>query len=301
MISPAAFLLRTALRGYTYPYRRRFASLSRSVRQKNTPYRPPAGFSFSVESFGGVRVEKLVPPDAAPGNIVQFHGGGHTVAMNAMYRRAAERLAKACSRTVYSIDYPTGENLMYPAVHDACFRCWRALLETVLSRDDFFAIGDSFGANLLLSTCLRARDMHLALPSRIVCVCSFLDMAASGSSYRVNGFRDPLYGMPKGYDFEKYERKIRRISPYCANMLLTNPDLSPVYADFHDFPPVLILCGGWETSCSDSQMLYEKLRQADCPAQQHVFDGMWHDFMYLFPTLKESRTAWREVTDFLTE
>ena len=26
---------------------------------------------------------------------------------------------------------------------------------------------------------------------------------------------------------------------------------------------------------------------------------MWHDFLYLFPRLKESRAAWREIVAFL--
>lgn len=28
---------------------------------------------------------------------------------------------------------------------------------------------------------------------------------------------------------------------------------------------------------------------------------MWHDFLYLFPRLKESRAAWREIVAFITE
>ena len=301
MISLGAAIVRAALRAYTYPYRKRFASLSRSVVLKEKPYEPPKGFAFAQEEYGGVRVEKIVPPECGDGAVLQFHGGGHTVPMNKMYRNAAERLAAACGCTVYSIDYRTGAHLIYPAVHDECFRAYAALCKSVLRNGNFVAIGDSFGANLLLSACLRARERGLPLPSAIVCISCFIDMAASGSSYRENCHRDPLYGMPRRYDFEVHENQIRRISPYCGSTPLNDPDLSPAYADLQGFPKALILCGGWETSLTDSRMLDDGLRKGGSPAKLHVFPGMWHDFLYLFPRLKESRAAGKEIFAFITE
>ena len=301
MISLGAAIVRAAIRAYTYPYRKRFASLSRSVTLKNRPYAPPKGFAFSVEKYGGVRVEKLTPLGAVNGIVLQFHGGGHTAPMSGMYRKAAERLAANCGCTVYSVDYRTAADLVYPSVHDECYTAYAELCNGVLSGGNFAAIGDSFGANLLLSACLRARDDRLPLPSAIVCICPFADMAASGSSYRENCYKDPLYAMPKRYDFERYEKNIRRISPYCGNTPLTYPYLSPAYADFQGFPKTLIQCGGLETSLSDSRMLYDGLSAKGCFAELHVFNGMWHDFMYMFPRLKESRLVWREASAFIVE
>lgn len=114
MISLGAAIVRAALRAYTYPYRKRFASLSRSVVLKEKLYEPPKGFAFAQEEYDGVRVEKIVPPVTGKGIVLQFHGGGHTVPMNKMYRNAAERLAAACGCTVYSIDYRTDAHLIYP-------------------------------------------------------------------------------------------------------------------------------------------------------------------------------------------
>ena len=299
MISLGAAVVRAAIRVYTYPYRKKFASLSRSVALKNKAYEPPKDFAYIKEKHGGVQVEKLVPPKIRNGIVLQFHGGGHTASMNDMYRNAAERLAANCNCIVYSIDYRTGAGLTYPAVHDECYTAYKSLCKTVLSDGNFVALGDSFGANLLLAACLRARDDGLPLPSAIVCVCPFVDMAASGISYRENCYKDPLYAMPKHYCFEMYEKNIRRISPYCGNTPLTYPYLSPAYADFRGFPKTLIQCGELETSLSDSQMLYDGLSKKGCSAKIHVFHGMWHDFMYMFPWLKESRYAWREICDFV--
>ena len=97
------------------------------------------------------------------------------------------------------------------------------------------------------------------------------------------------------------KKKIRRISPYCGSTPLNDPDPSPAYADLQGFPKALILCGGWETSLTDSRMLYDGLQKGGNPAKLHVFPGMWHDFLLLFPRLKESRAAWREIVAFITE
>lgn len=113
MISLRAAIARAAIRAYTYPYRKRFASLSRSVTLKNKPYAPPKGFAFAVEVHGGVQVEKLTPPGVVRGAVLQFHGGGHTTPMNDMYRKAAERLAENCNCIVYSIDHRTDADLTY--------------------------------------------------------------------------------------------------------------------------------------------------------------------------------------------
>ena len=99
---------------------------------------------------------------------------------------------------------------------------------------------------------------------------------------------------------QAHEKDIRRISPYCGNTPLTDPYLSPAYADLHGFPKTLILCGGAETSLSDSLMLYDGLSKRGCFAKLHVFQGMWHDFMYMLPRLKESKLAWQEIFDFIT-
>ena len=293
-MSSAAFFLRLLIRAYTFPYRRAHRSLSRSVKPHACRYSPPDGFDYKIVRFGGVRTEILLPP-GAEGAILQFHGGGHTNGMNDMYRRAAERLARSCKRAVYSIDYDAAPDLEFPAVHEQCYRAYAAIADEV---PDIAAIGDSFGAALMLSCCLKARDDGVRLPCALVCVSPFADMAASGDSYRYNAHRDPMYALPIWQSFERYESCIRRISPYCGKTPLTDAYLSPAYADLSGFPDMLIIGGELETSASDGRMLLENAQKNGVCCRLHEYKGMWHDFCYMFPTLKESRLAWAEITEF---
>lgn len=299
MTSLSARLIRLLLRACTYPMRRRHASLSRSVRPKDGAFRPPRGFTLRTEFWGGVRTEVLLPP-RAQGALLHFHGGGHTQPMNDMYRRIALRYAQLTGRAVYSPDYTTDADKTYPSVHDECFAAYRAIAARC-GMEDTAAAGDSFGANLLLSACLRAREEGLPLPRAIACVSPFIDLAASGDSYRRNCHKDPLYALPKRESFAENERYIRRRTPYIGGADARDALLSPTYADYDRFPPVLIVYGSLETSASDGEMLAARLRAAGRTAYERPYEGMWHDFLYLTPFLPESRRAWKEIASFLRE
>ncbi len=300
MISLGAKLVKAALRLYTYPYRKRHASLSRSVRSKSRPYRPPEGFVWERTTADGVRVEILSPPDArTDGAILHFHGGGHTVGMNGMYRRVAERYARGTGRPVYSIDYETGENLAHPALLEDCFRAVGGLRKSRTMPEKWVAVGDSMGANVMLAVCLRLRDGGGRLPAALVCVSPFVDLAASGDSYRRNAYADPLYSLPKNQSFAENEKYLRRRTPYIGDADPKDPYLSPAYADFTGFPPLLVQYGGCETSASDGEMLAARARDAGTEVLLREYAGMFHDFQYLAPFLHESKRAWREIFAFI--
>ena len=104
MISIGARITALLLRIYTYPYRKKHMSLSRTVKVDHKPYDPPKNYRHEIIDANGTAVEVLKPSNQNSAVcIVQFHGGGHTQAMNGMYRKVAERLCKLTECPVYSI------------------------------------------------------------------------------------------------------------------------------------------------------------------------------------------------------
>ena len=300
MMSLGAKITGTIIKLYTYKYRKNHLSLSRSVKYKKKKYVPPKGFCFEVKEVGGTKIEILSPP--APNEnyaVVHFHGGGSTQKMNSMYRKVAEKLSKLSNAQVYSIDYKIGEELVYPSVHDECYEAYLNLISTILKGKKIIAIGDSFGANVLLSICLRLRDKQFCLPDAIISVSCCIDLAATGSSYEKNCHRDPLYSLPKNQSFKEHEKDIRRIIKYIGDTSPYDRLLSPAYAEYEGFPPMLIQCGEAETSESDNDILYEKALNSGVNVKMTKYYGMWHDFQYLTPFLKESKQAWREIGEFI--
>ena len=295
MNSIGANIVKLLLRAYTYPYRKKHLSLSRSVPDKDRPFRIPKDITHSVCLLDGVRAE-VFSVQAAKTEILYLHGGGSTRPVDRRYRAVAVRLARALSSRVTLIDHMTGRELVFPSVHDECFSACRAYFSE--HGKNAFAAGDSMGANFLLSACVRLRDERIALPCAIGLISPFADLSASGDSYRENCHADPMYSLPRGESFEEHEKDIRRIPFYCGNTDPKDARLSPAFADFEGFPPVLIQCGETETSRSDSEMLRDAMKSKGVPVTLEVYEGMFHDFSILFPMLKESRKAWQNLYDF---
>ena len=275
----------------TFPVRLKCGSLSSKITSSSKKYTPPKDMDFSELFLGGVRAEML-SPHGFNGYILHFHGGGRTAPLNNFYRKVACRLARVTGCAVVSADYPTGL-YTYPVMHDYSYTAYRAFAER-FPMCKTLLVGDSYGANLALSCMLRARDNGVSLPAACVCVSPFADMSASGDSYLANCRRDPIYGLT-AFQSKKHAHRLRRISAYCGDKDLKEPYLSPCFGDYSYFPPLLVQTGGAETSASDAFFIADAAARAGVPCRLRVFDGMWHDFQYLFPLLKESKAAWADI------
>ena len=294
-------LVKAAIRLYTFKFRRKQASVSRNIKIKNRKYNCPERFIYKVGTFRGVKVESLCPKRYNGDKIIlQFHGGGAVMDMSSLfYRKVAEKYADLTGLAVYSIDYEAGRDKVHPSLLYDCFNAYKGLLESGIKPENIAAVGDSMGANLMLATCLKARDEGLPLPCALVSICGFLDNTASGQSYFVNAHKDPMYGLPFYMSKETYSVRLRRIPPYAGNTDLKDPYLSPAFGNFKDFPPVLIVCGAIEVDESDSAMLFKAASRDGVKVKYNKYPGMFHDFLYIAPFIKESKAAWKDIINFI--
>ena len=181
MISLGARFVKSAIRLFTFKYRRKQASVSRNIRVKPRPYKFPEDLNHTVEYFNGVKVQILSPENPSRDKIIlHFHGGGGAIGMDGLfYRRVAEKYARISNTKVYSIDYRTGKEVVQPSFLDECFLAYKGLLVSGLKGEDIVAVGDSMGANLMLAVCLKARDEGKPLPKALISVCAFADICAA--------------------------------------------------------------------------------------------------------------------------
>ena len=78
---------------------------------------------------------------------------------------------------------------------------------------------------------------------------------------------------------------------------MTNPSISPLYADFKKgFPPSYISTGTRDLFLSHCARLQRKLNDAGIENQLVVHEGMWHVFQGM--RLPEEKDAWRDLTAF---
>ena len=145
---------------------------------------------------------------------------------------------------------------------------------------------------LALATTLALRDADEALPAAVVCLSPWADLTLSGESYQVKARTDPILTA----------RKLRHwASIYTDEENLSNPLVSPVYADFHGFPPLLIQVGSEEIMSDDATQVAEKAKAAGVDVTLEVWPGMWHVWHATGTWLPEAREALTEIGQFVRE
>ena len=79
---------------------------------------------------------------------------------------------------------------------------------------------------------------------------------------------------------------------------LRDPQLSPIYGDFHGFPPAILTSGTRDLFLSNTVLTHRKLREAGVDAVLQEFEGMSHA-QYLFdPYAPETKEAFTEIARF---
>ena len=259
-------------------------------------YKPSKDFTFerhkSVNCYYEILKSKKCNTEKV---IFMLHGGSFKVKLIDMYRRLAEKYSNLLDgATVVSVDYRTFPQYEHPAQLFDAKDVYLELLEKGIKPENIIFIGDSAGANLAVTTTLWLRDNSYPLPSQIVCFSLWADMTSSGESRIKNAYLDPIGGISKHKSIEENWDYLHRISAYAVNIDRENPYVSPVFADFHSFPPTTLVCGGAEVDESDNDRVFEKMKASDVDVELYKYDGMFHCFQ-LVSFLPESREAYKKV------
>ncbi len=161
---------------------------------------------------------------------------------------------------------------------------YRWLLEQGFEAKNIIIAGDSAGGGLALAITLALRDAGEALPAAVVCISPWTDLNLTGDSYRTKAKTDPILNM----------KELRHWALCYANEdNLSNPLVSPAYADFHGFPPMLIQVGSEEILLDDALQVAEKAKAAGVDVTLKVWPGMWHVWHATGTWLPEAGRRWQ--------
>jgi monoterpene epsilon-lactone hydrolase len=86
---------------------------------------------------------------------------------------------------------------------------------------------------------------------------------------------------------------------YTDESNLANPLVSPVYADFHGFPPLLIQVGSEEILLDDAIVLAEKAKADSVDVTLNIWDGMFHVWQALGDLIPENKKTFEEIAQFV--
>ena len=78
-----------------------------------------------------------------------------------------------------------------------------------------------------------------------------------------------------------------------------SPEASPVFADLHGLPPLLIQASSSELLLDDARRLHQRAVSRGVNSTLSIFPGVPHVWQIFIGTLPEARHALFEISDFL--
>jgi acetyl esterase/lipase len=221
--------------------------------------RPRVAVGIEPAVVGGVPGEWLRPPDAARGAILYLHGGGYCVGAAATHRAITAPLAHATRISVFAADYRLAPEHPHPAAIEDSLAAYRALAR----QGPVVIAGDSAGGGLALAAALAAREQP---PAALVLFSPWVDLAAARPD------------APAGEVMLSARWLDACARHYLAGAGTASPLVSPLDADLHALPPVLIQAGTDELLHQDAIALHDALDAAGVAVRCEIVPGRWHAF-----------------------
>ncbi|HEX3659925.1 MAG TPA: alpha/beta hydrolase fold domain-containing protein [Acidobacteriaceae bacterium] len=244
----------------------------------------------SESTIAGVPVRLIMPvanmdPDHV---LLNIHGGGFNSDSGSWTETIP--MANLTRMKVVAVLYRLAPEHPFPAGLDDVVSVYKELLKTY--KPSHIAIyGTSAGAILTPEVAVKLRQLHLPLPGALGIFSGMGDFSRMGDSiamYALNGLSGHLEPpSPNDHDSE-----------YVGSTSLTDPVLSPVFADLRNMPPTLFITSGRDLLLSGTANLQRAfLRAGNHNTQMVLFDALPHAF-WNNPNLPESKEADRIMANF---
>jgi len=230
----------------------------------------PDGVDVQVVDVAGVPAELLTVPGAPEGRwVLYLHGGGYETGSPGTVRHLAGSLALATRTRCVTLDYRLAPEHPYPAAVEDAVTAYQWLLSRGAAPEAIIVAGDSAGGGLAVALMVALRDSGVALPGGAVLMAPWVDLALTGESFHAQ--RDA--------DFILTPAAIERAAAaYAGDHPVTDPLMSPLYAELEGLSPMMIQVGSADLVCDDSLRLAERARAAGV----EVVCELWPDMPHVF-------------------
>ena len=255
--------------------------------------RVPQGLLWEAAQADGVRCEWISPPKAPTDAVLLYlHGGGGVLGLYNSLRKMIGHIALACNLRTLVPDYRLAPEYPCPAGLNDCVAAYRWLLAEGILPKRIVIAGDSMGGLLVISSLLVLRTSDQPLPAAAVCLSPNTDLTLSSKSIQTNALHDAILS-------PKYLRTL--VSLYVSKHDLHDPCISPLAADLHGLPPILIQVGADELLLDDSRRFGDSARAAGVDLTLEVWPHMWHVWHACVPELPEASQAIKHIAEFINK
>lgn len=250
------------------------------------------GMKIEKVDIDGIQAEWLIPVNASHEKVILYlHGGGYVTGSIEDHRMMCGLLANSTQAKVLIPEYRLAPEHPFPAALDDSLKVYQWLFDQGYSSTNIIVAGDSAGGGLSVATVLVLKERSGSLPAAVVCLSPWVDLALKGQSHTTKAKAEAMLQTDVLREWALC---------YADESNLINPLVSPVYGDFHGFPPLLIQVGSEEILLDDSIMLAEKARTDGVDVTLKVWDGMWHVWQALGDLIPENKKTFEEIGEFVS-
>lgn len=253
--------------------------------------RIPKDVTIAGVDADGLRAKWISPLGEKPDKVIlHLHGGGYVTGGMDSHLMMCIPMAQTLKTKILLPEYRLAPEQPFPAAVDDALKVYRWLLAQGYQSKDIIISGDSAGGGLSLAAVLALRDNGEPLPAAVICMSPWTDLTFTGASHITKAKADCVLLTDVLREWA---------ACYIGTQRPDHPLISPIYADFHGFPPLLIQVGSDEVLLDDARMLAEKAKAAGVDATLNIWDEMWHVWQALGELIPESKRAFEEVGQFL--
>ena len=259
-------------------------------------YVVPDGWQREILSFDDVQVEKYTSTKTDTDRILLFlHGGGYVGGLNNNYRDWGLHKAElAGNATLLALDYRLAPQHLYPAALEDAVKAYKGLLQAGYNPENMILMGDSAGGNLAAVLSVYLRDNNIPQPKAIILISPWTYLDGNLPSHLNNFQKDKILG----YKNKRLTKEI--IEPtYAKGANVTDPYLSPSFANLTGISPILITAGGDEMLLDDTILFAAHAKADGVNITEKIYPGMSHDWTLILPELPETKAMNDDIVQFI--
>jgi len=265
----------------------------RALTDNNSRFSPPIPKDVDVDRFeiDGLAAAWIAPADAGADKVIlHFHGGGYVIGGINAHIMMCVPMARSINMKILLTAYRVAPEHPFPMALEDGIKMYRWLLEQGYRSNDIIISGDSAGGGLALAITLSLRGNNEPLPVAAILISPWTDLTLSGESHITNADSDVVLTMDVLKEWA---------SAYTYESNWRNPLVSPIYADFHGFPPLFIQVSDDEILLDDAKALAEKAQTDGVDVTLKIWSGLWHVWHTAGTMIPESKKTYDEIGQFL--
>jgi monoterpene epsilon-lactone hydrolase len=239
----------------------------------------------------GINLISVCDHQADEHQVIFFiHGGAFAAGLDDRYVTFASVLSHKTGYCVLLPDFGRLPSNHYPIALNEVEGSYEWLLQNRKPASVVLG-GDSSGADLSGALIFLLEQKHMPLPASQFLLSPVVDLTLTNSTYKTRALVSPLVS----------PSLVREaVKAYVDNGTedLKDPLLSPLYGNFHNYPPTIIEVGSQELAIGDAINMYKKITGAGGKARLDVWKGLWHVFP-LITNLPEANESLDLIAHFI--